>query len=153
MNRRRSTIQSSTIKEASIDELTYLFRSEEQQRPIVLLGAGASFSAGIPLAGPMVNEIAKWSYARTVRNTTPDRIHVRRSEWEDHLKAQPWFRIDIDRAEVYPEAVEHLLVPREFRRSFFQRVISDHSRSVSRVPRARATLQTAFTRSFPNDKF
>jgi SIR2-like domain len=118
----------SSIKDASVDELTFLFRAEEQQRPIVLLGAGASFASGIPLAGPMVNEIAKWSYARTVRNSTPDRIHVRRSEWEDHLKSQPWFRTDIDRAELYPDAVEHLLVPREFRRSFFQRIISDHPR-------------------------
>ena len=86
MTHRHTKPELSPLKEASIDEVTYLFRSEEQQRPIVLLGAGASFSSGIPLAGPMVNEIAKWSYARTVRNTTPDRIHVRRSEWEDHLK-------------------------------------------------------------------
>lgn len=119
---------SPTIKQASIDELTYLFRAEEQHRPIVLLGAGASFASGIPLAGPMVNEIAKWSYARTVRNTTPDRIQLRRSEWEEHLKAQPWFRADVDRAELYPDAVEQLLLPREFRRSFFQRAISEHLR-------------------------
>ena len=128
MSRRVKPPTLATIKEASIDELTYLFRSEEQQRPIVLLGAGASFASGIPLAGPMVNEIAKWSYARTMRNTTPDRIHIRRSEWEDYLKAQTWFRPGVDRAEIYPEAVEHLLVPREFRRSFFQRIISDHER-------------------------
>ena len=116
------------IQQASIDELAFLFRADEPHRPIVLLGAGASFASGIPLAGPMVNEIAKWSYARTVRNTTPDRTHFRRSEWEEHLKAQSWFRADVDRAELYPDAVEQVLVPREFRRSFFQRVISEHLR-------------------------
>lgn len=131
MKRRHQTDGVSVIKEASADELTFLFRSEEQHRPIVLLGAGASFASGIPLAGPMVNEIAKWSYARTVRNTTPDRIQLRRSEWESHLKGQVWFNKDQDRAELYPDAVEHLLVPREFRRSFFQRILSDHLRPSS----------------------
>src|SRR5207245_11615691 len=94
------------IQQASIDELAFLFRADEPHRPIVLLGAGASFASGIPLAGPMVNEIAKWAYARTVRNTTPDRTHFRRSEREEHLKAQSSFRADVDRAQSYTAAVE-----------------------------------------------
>src|SRR6266540_3575171 len=116
MTDRSGTKRSPAIREASSEELTFLFRADEQHRPILLLGAGASFTSGIPLAGSMVNEIAKWSYARTVRNTTPDRIQIRRSEWEDHLKNQTWFQGNVDRADLYPDAVEQLLVPREFRR-------------------------------------
>ena len=114
------------VQETTIEEVTYLFAPNEEHRPVILLGAGASFSSGIPLAGRMVHEIAKWAYARRMRNTTPDRIQIRRSEWENFLKGQSWYDAATALPELYPHAVKELLVPSEFRRSFFQKVISDH---------------------------
>src|ERR1041385_6214498 len=107
------------------EEETYLFAPNEEHRPVVLLGAGASFSAGVPLAGRMVTEIAKWAYARKNRNTTPDRIQLRRSEWEGFLQDQPWYIKSAELSDLYPFAVRDLLVPSEFRRQFFKKIITD----------------------------
>lgn len=47
---------------ATIGHLRSLFAQDLD--PIFLLGAGASLSSGIPLAGEMVERIARWEYCR-----------------------------------------------------------------------------------------
>lgn len=48
-------------------ELIYLFRASRENRPVLLLGAGASFRSGIPLAADAVKLIARAAYARLVK--------------------------------------------------------------------------------------
>lgn len=47
-----------------LQELVYHFRPEHETRPVLLLGAGASFKAGVPLAREMVNRIARFALAK-----------------------------------------------------------------------------------------
>lgn len=100
-------------------KLAYLFRKEHRRRPVLLLGAGASYRSGVPLAGEAVRRIARDAFARTQLAVDPAFANVKVSDWEPYLQTQPWFIRDPDRfAENFPLAVEHLLRPREVRRNF-----------------------------------
>jgi hypothetical protein len=104
---------------ATLSELAYLFRASRQSRPLLLLGAGASFRSGIPLANDLVSRIARAAYARQVKGQDERFCHPAPSDWLPFLQNQPWFISDAKRyAENFPLAVEHLLHPREFRREF-----------------------------------
>jgi NAD-dependent SIR2 family protein deacetylase len=94
----------------------------DQLQPIVLLGAGASITSGIPAAGTTVELIAKWAWCKEhVRHF--DDPSVRRSDWWPWLSAHPWYRTDVSLADLYPTAVENLLGVKRDRRAFFQYLI------------------------------
>jgi NAD-dependent SIR2 family protein deacetylase len=114
------------IFEASVDELAFQFSARnEEPHPIVLLGAGASITSGVPSAHMSTIEIVKWAYAREILKITPDRANIRKSQWERYLQQQPWYRKVNSYAELYPDAVEKLLVPREFRRQVLSAILKD----------------------------
>jgi predicted HTH transcriptional regulator len=107
-----------------INELVYLFRTLQESRPIFLLGAGASFRSGIPTAAEAVKRIAKAAYAKNVKGMDWRVCQVPLSDWTSYLHNQPWFLSDESRlAENFPLAVEELLLPKEFRRRFFEDMI------------------------------
>ena len=95
---------------------------QNEARPTVLLGAGASFSSGVPLADESVKRIAR-RYLRRARQTgrsLPEQVKT--SEWMAWLAEQTWFIRDPARlAENFPLAVKHLLTPQAYR----QKVLLD----------------------------
>ncbi len=91
--------------------------------PILLLGAGASYSSGIPLAGEMVEKIARWGYCKENNLSTED-PRIRRSDWYPWLERQNWYRSDWEQAKNYPSAIENILQPRERRRHFFLEILN-----------------------------
>ncbi|MDE0314432.1 MAG: SIR2 family protein [Candidatus Poribacteria bacterium] len=91
--------------------------------PIFLLGAGASYSSGIPLAGEMVEKIARWGYCKE-NNLSIEDPRIRRSDWYPWLEKQNWYRSDWERAQNYPYAIENILQPREDRRQFFLDILN-----------------------------
>ena len=91
--------------------------------PIFLLGAGASYSSGVPLAGEMVEKIARWEYCKENNLSTED-PRIRRSDWYPWLEKQNWYRSDWEQAENYPAAIENILQPREGRRQFFLEILN-----------------------------
>jgi hypothetical protein len=107
-----------------IQELAYLFRSSNTTQPVILLGAGASFRSGIPLADEAVKRIARASYAWSVLGRDEEHCNPLPSDWMPYLESREWFISDEERlAENFPLAVEHLLIPREQRRKFLQRLV------------------------------
>lgn len=90
--------------------------------PIFLLGAGASYSSGIPLAGEMVEKIARWGYCKENNLSTED-PRIRRSDWYPWLEKQNWYRKDLESADNFPSAVEKILQPSESRRQFFEDIL------------------------------
>ena len=109
----------------SIKTLAHLLRPENDARPTFLLGAGASFSSGIPLAGESVKRIAKQVYAERELGgrTLPEQIKP--SEWLSWLHQQDWFISGDDRlAENFPLIIEHLLKPQAYRRRVLTDLIS-----------------------------
>jgi len=103
-------------KEA-VSALVPLLRPTEESCPLILLGAGASFRSGVPTAAEAVKQIARLVYAENELGKTRPPERVKPSEWEPWLQSFPWFIHGADRlAENFPLAVEHLLVPAEFRK-------------------------------------
>ena len=90
--------------------------------PIFLLGAGASYSSGIPLAGEMVEKIARWGYCKE-NNLSIEDPRIRRSDWYPWLEKQNWYRKDLKSADNFPSAVENILQPSESRRQFFEDIL------------------------------
>lgn len=96
--------------------LVSLLRASNEARPVFLLGAGASFSSGVPLAAESVKRIARRVFAERATGGAILPEQVKLSEWQTWLQSQPWFIKGEDRlAENFPLVVEHLLQPREYR--------------------------------------
>jgi len=53
--------------EDTVRELVSILNPQNEARPTVLLGAGASFSSGVPLADESVKRIARRYYAERTR--------------------------------------------------------------------------------------
>jgi hypothetical protein len=105
----------------TVRELASILNPLNEARPTVLLGAGASFSSGVPLADESVKRVARRYYAERVSGKTlPEQVKT--SEWMAWLAAQLWFIKDPARlSENFPLAVKHLLTPQAYR----QRVLLD----------------------------
>lgn len=106
---------------SAVRQLTSLFEASQRARPVFLLGAGASYRSGVPLADDAVKRIAKEVYAR--RNLgTSSTAKVMPGDIARFLGEQSWFIDEPGRlSDNFPLAVRHLLVPREYRREFFRR--------------------------------
>jgi hypothetical protein len=136
---------------SAVKNLAYLFRAASKPRPVLLLGAGASFRSGVPLADEAVRRIAKKAFARWRFGLDSKDTPVMPSDWFPYLQNQPWFLPEpASLAENFPLAVENLLIPREFRRDFFEEMIhapggpSDGYKSLARmmVKRLAGTILT-----------
>jgi len=100
----------------SVQVVASLFRAANQVRPVLLLGAGASFSSGVPLAAESVRRVARRVFAEKIKGGSVPPEHVKLTEWQTWLQSHPWFIKGEDRlAENFPLVVTHLLDPREYR--------------------------------------
>jgi len=138
----------------AVKNLAYLFRASGKMRPVILLGAGASFRSGIPLAEEAVRKIAQSAYARHKLGLAVHDSRIVLSDWLPFLRSQDWFIKDPLRfAENFPFAVEHFLTPREFRRAIFQELIhsshgpSDGYKSLAKMM-VRRLVGTVLTTNF-----
>jgi NAD-dependent SIR2 family protein deacetylase len=121
-------------------------------KPVFFLGAGASFKSGIPLAGMLVDAIARFAYCKA-HNRNPDDPTLMRSDWIRWLEQQSWFRSDRAPADLYPSAVEYLLRPQSNRKEFFQRILRPEvpvSEGYKRLASllARRAVRTVLTTNF-----
>ena len=106
----------------SVRELTSILSPQNEARPTVLLGAGASFSSGIPVADESVKRIARRVFAERNLGGKVLPEHVKTSEWRSWLSEQPWFISgDANLADNFPLVVKHLLKPQAYR----QKVLLD----------------------------
>src|ERR1700722_7570741 len=64
-----------------VKNLAYEFRANGKMRPAVLLGAGASFRSGIPLAEEAVRRIAQSAYARLKLGLAVHDSRIVLSDW------------------------------------------------------------------------
>lgn len=109
------------LQTANIGRLcSLLIRGPE---PIFLLGAGASVKSGIPLAGKMVEKMARWRYCLE-NGLDPEDPSLRRSDWYPWLKMQKWYPEDGEQTDKYPYAVENILQPRQTRKDFFLEMLN-----------------------------
>lgn len=107
------------------EEIISLFRTSNNSRPILLLGAGASFHTGIPLAKDAVIRITKAAYAKTRLGIDWRKYdQVTTSDWKPFLEGMNWYKpFSHNIAEAFPLAVKNLLMPDEFRKEFLLEMI------------------------------
>ncbi|WP_316158599.1 MULTISPECIES: hypothetical protein [unclassified Bradyrhizobium] len=106
----------------SVRELASIFSPNNEARPTVLLGAGASFSSGVPLADEAVRRMARRYFSERILGGSVLPEQVKTSEWKAWLNQQSWFISDENRfADNFPLAVKHLLQPQAYR----QKVLLD----------------------------
>lgn len=106
----------------SVRELASIFSPSNEARPTLLLGAGASFSSGVPLADEAVRRMARRYFSERIPGGNGVPEQVKTSEWRAWLNQQSWFIDDESRfADNFPLAVKHLLQPQAYR----QKVLLD----------------------------
>jgi hypothetical protein len=106
----------------TVRELASILNPQNEARPTVLLGAGASFSSGVPLADESVKRIARRYYAERIVGGTVLPEQVKTSEWMAWLNEQDWFVRDAAKLpENFPLVIKHLLTPQAYR----QKVLLD----------------------------
>lgn len=91
--------------------------------PVLLIGAGASVTSGIPAASATVERVARWAWCKE-NGRHPDDITIRRSDYWPWLSTLQWFRPDVSLAELYPAAIDNLLGVKTDRREFFEKLIN-----------------------------
>ena len=143
-----------TGNKEAVSVIAPLLRSTDEPCPLILLGAGASFRSGVPIAADAVKQIARLVYSEHELKGARPPERVKPSEWESWLQGFDWFIPGANRlAENFPLAVEHLLVPAEFRK----RVLLDLMRPVNGISSGYKTLadfvmrgliRTMFTTNF-----
>ncbi|WP_213772876.1 SIR2 family protein [Bradyrhizobium sp. dw_78] len=91
--------------------------------PVLLLGAGTSITSGIPAADKTVERVARWAWCKE-NGRHPSDMSIRRSDYWPWLTAQPWYKSNVDSAELYPDAIDNLLGVKSDRREFFEQLIN-----------------------------
>lgn len=116
----------------TVRELASILNPQNEARPTVLLGAGASFSSGVPLADESVKRIARRYYAERIVGGKVLPEQVKTSEWMAWLGEQDWFVRDPAKLpENFPLAVKHLLTPQRIGRTMARNALPDRRRVVS----------------------
>lgn len=91
--------------------------------PVLLLGAGASITSGIPAAAKTVERVARWAWCKE-NGRHPSDMSIRRSDYWPWLTAQPWYKANVDAGDLYPDAIDNLLGVKSDRREFFEQLIN-----------------------------
>ena len=80
-----------TLHREAVATLAPLFRAPDEPRPLILLGAGASFRSGVPTAAEAVKQIARLVYSeRELAGARPPE-RVKPGEWEPWLQSHSRF--------------------------------------------------------------
>jgi hypothetical protein len=95
----------------------------DSSEPVLLLGAGASITSGIPAAGKTVEKVARWAWCKE-NGRHPDDFTIRRSDYWPWLTTQPWYKPNLSPADLYPDAIDNLLGVKSDRREFFEKLIN-----------------------------
>src|SRR5579863_8024756 len=70
--------------------------------PVLLLGAGASITSGIPAAGKTVERAARWAWCKEHGRHLED-MSIRRSDYWPWLTSQAWYKPVLLPADLYPD--------------------------------------------------
>jgi len=129
-----------------------MLRDPDGPQAVLLLGAGASVSSGVPGAAYLAEMAARWAYCREHGRPTDD-SSVTRSEWLPWLRGHPWYETAQVPGDHYPAIIEHLLLPRSERRRFFTEVLrtalapSEGYQSLARLV-GKGWIRTVLTTNF-----
>ena len=112
---------SATVRISTVGRLRSLLMDGSE--PVLLLGAGASITSGIPSAAKTVERVARWAWCKE-NGRHPGDMSIRRSDYWPWLTAQPWYKPNVAPGDLYPDAIDNLLGVKSDRREFFEQLIN-----------------------------
>ena len=115
-------MKGTNIQKATVNEL-YSWTLSEGREPVLLLGAGASVTSGVPLAGDIAMQALRWAMARQ-KGMNPRDPRIRDTDVRAFLKSQPWYAPEISTEELYQKAMDSVNAPRELRRNFLMETLN-----------------------------
>ena len=104
------------------DNLTAIVKQNEID-PVIMFGAGASATSGVPLARDMANQAIRWATAMHKGWNTDD-PRIMESDIQRYLQSQPWFSTNMTVEDYYQHSMRLLNSPRELRRQFLFHVLN-----------------------------
>ena len=129
---------------------------ESEIDPVILFGAGASATSGVPMARDMATLAARWATAMHKGWNTDD-PRIRESDVQIFLQSQAWFTKNLTVEDYYQHSMRLLNSPRELRRRFLLHVldsVSEPSSGYYQLVRLvkRRVIRTLLTTNF-DDRF
>jgi hypothetical protein len=109
------------LRTSSVGRLRSLLMDGSE--PILLLGAGASITSGIPAAAKTVERVARWAWCKE-NGRHPSDMSIRRSDYWPWLTTQHWYKQNVALGDLYPDAIDNLLGVKSDRREFFEQLIN-----------------------------
>lgn len=109
------------MDQISIEQLTAIV-NQSGTDPVLLFGAGASATSGVPMAYDMAMQAARWATA-IKRGWDPQDPRIQESDVQNFLRTQTWFSPDISVEDRYQNSMRLLNRPRELRRRFLFHVL------------------------------
>ena len=110
------------LKQVTANQLYSLTMSTGRE-PVLLLGAGASVTSGVPLAGDMAMQALRWAMAMQ-KGWNPKDPRIRDTDVRAFLKNQAWYDPEIRTEDLYQMAMHLVNTPRELRRSFLMDILN-----------------------------
>ena len=110
------------LKQVTVNQLYSLTMSTGRE-PVLLLGAGASVTSGVPLAGDMAMQALRWAMAMQ-KGWDPKDPRIRDTDVRTFLKNQAWYDPEIKTEDLYQMAMHLVNTPRELRRSFLMDILN-----------------------------
>ena len=124
--------------------------------PVILFGAGASATSGVPMAHDMAMQAARWATAIDKGRRTDD-PRIMASDVQIYLQSQPWYSHNIGVDDLFQHSMRLLNSPRELRREFLFNVLNNvlqpsiGYRHLAQLAKARI-IRTMLTTNF-DDRF
>ena len=143
------------MRHISIEHLTAIVNQTEID-PVILFGAGASATSGVPMAHDMATLAARWATAMHKGWKTDD-PRIRESDVQIFLRSQAWFTTNVTVEDFYQHSMRLLNSPRELRRRFLLHVlesVSEPSNGYHQLARLvkQRVIRTLLTTNF-DDRF
>ena len=130
----------------------------QSREPVLLLGAGASVTSGVPLAGDLAMQAIRWAMAvQQGRRPQPRDPRIRDTDVRAFLESQPWYEPGISTEDLYQNAMQLVSFPRELRHDFLMEIlntVSDPSSGYKELAALvkRGYIKTVLTTNF-DDRF
>ena len=139
------------LKQVTMNQLYSLTMSSGRE-PILLLGAGASVTSGVPLAGDTAMQALRWAMAMK-RGGDPKDPRIRDADVKVFLENQTWYDPGIGTEDLYQNALQLVNSPRELRRDFLIEMLNTASEPSSGYKELAALVKRGYIKTILTTNF
>ena len=139
------------LKQVTINQL-YSLTMNSGREPVLLLGAGASVTSGVPLAGDIAMQALRWAMAMQ-RGGSPKDPRIRDADVKLFMENQTWYDPGISTEDLYQNALQLVNSPRELRRDFLLEMLNTVSEPSSGYKELAALVKRGYIKTILTTNF